>query len=174
MQLFLEMDRYLEVRLNGVNKGECLINIVNSMGTAGRGYPDFALCIGNDDHDEYMYSALHALDGTGITHETDGWYSCLNEPGKVPRLLPDFKGFSCIVGQKARYLMSNYMLRCSIHIPFSLLLLDAIVTTLMACSTARYYVDSVEETWELLEVLDKTSAQSRFAQSMGKSARACI
>ena len=110
--------RYLEVRLKGVNKGECLINIVNSMCNAngGRGgYPDFALCIGNDDHDEYMYSALHALDGTGITHETDGWYNCLNEPGKVPRLLADFKGFSCIVGQKARYTAHNVTLHPLAH-----------------------------------------------------------
>jgi hypothetical protein len=46
-------DRYLEVRLKGVNKGECLLGIMERLSqTPSVGPPDFAICIGNDDHDE--------------------------------------------------------------------------------------------------------------------------
>ena len=62
-ELFL-MDRYLEVRLKGVNKGECLLAMVRRMAESTLGPPDFAVAMGNDDHDEYMYAAMHALDGT--------------------------------------------------------------------------------------------------------------
>ena len=50
-------DMYLEVRLKGVNKGECLLSIVDHL-AANNGLPDFCLCIGNDDHDECEYNSM--------------------------------------------------------------------------------------------------------------------
>ena len=54
---------------------------------------------GNDDHDEYMYSALHWLDGAGKSSETEGWYSCLESHDSTvrsPPLPPSDQMFSII------------------------------------------------------------------------------
>merc|ERR1719223_1907910 len=94
-------------------------------GAAPAGGPvDFCMCLGNDDHDEFMYAALHAMDGTGKAEDTDGWFNCLNEPGKqLPQVRQDFVGYSAIVGRKA--------------------------------STARYYLEDVDKTWDLLSSLNQ-------------------
>jgi trehalose 6-phosphate synthase/phosphatase len=133
-------NRYLEVRLKGVNKGECLLSLMKRMAAqpgaapAG-GPPDFCMCIGNDDHDEFMYAALHACDGTSKPEDTDGWFNCLNEPGKqLPQVRQDFVGFSAIVGRKA--------------------------------STARYYLEDVDESWELLSILNQAAQRAQQNQSM--------
>ena len=133
-------NKYLEVRLKGVNKGECMLSLMRRMaaqpGVAPMGGPaDFCLTLGNDDHDEFMYAALHAVDGTGKPEDTDGWFNCLNEPGKeLPPVKQMFAGFSAIVGRKA--------------------------------STARYYLEDVEETWELLSVLNQAAQRAQKNQSM--------
>ena len=131
--------RYLEVRLKGVNKGECLMGLVKRLaeqpGAAPAGGPiDFCVCLGNDDHDEFMYAALHAMDGTGKAEDTDGWFNCLNEPGKrLPQVRPDFVGFSAIVGRKA--------------------------------STARCYLEDVDEAWDLLRILNQATQRAQHNQS---------
>ena len=133
-------NKYLEVRLKGVNKGECMLSLMRRMaaqpGPAPMGGPaDFCLTLGNDDHDEFMYAALHAVDGTAKPEDTDGWFNCLNEPGKeLPVVRQQFAGFSAIVGRKA--------------------------------STARYYLEDVEETWELLSVLNQAAQRAQKNQSM--------
>jgi trehalose 6-phosphate synthase/phosphatase len=71
-------EKYIEVRLKGVNKGELVLTVMRMLQDEPGGCPDFALCIGNDDHDEYMYSALHVIEGSS-ENETEGWYECLSK-----------------------------------------------------------------------------------------------
>ena len=128
-------DKYLEVRLKGVNKGECLLAMVRRMAESTLGPPDFAVAMGNDDHDENMYAAMHALDGTIQESETDGWFNCLKEPGRLmPQVREGFGGFSTIVGRKA--------------------------------STARYYLEDVDEAWELIRALNLAGKAAQQNQSM--------
>ena len=50
---------YVEARPEGVNKGEAVDRLVQSLDRASRGKQhDFVLCIGDDLSDEAMYSAL--------------------------------------------------------------------------------------------------------------------
>ena len=129
-------DKYLEVRLKGVNKGELVLTVMRQLQEESDGCPDFAICIGNDDHDEYMYSALHAINGSSKEDETEGWYNCLQQETKdnPVRTPNDFQSFSCIVGRRA--------------------------------TNARHYLEDVDEAWELLRVLRQTSATDRGARSM--------
>jgi hypothetical protein len=74
------------------------------------------------------------MDGTGKAEDTDGWFNCLNEPGKqLPQVRQDFVGYSAIVGRKA--------------------------------STARYYLEDVDETWELLRSLNQAGQRATQNQS---------
>lgn len=129
-------DTYLEVRLKGVNKGELVLTVMRQLQAQPDGCPDFAICIGNDDHDEYMYSALHAVEGVVGDEETEGWYNCLkSETAAQPIAIPsDFRSFSCIVGRRA--------------------------------TNARHYLEDVDETWELLRVLSESSARERRSRSL--------
>ena len=77
-------DKYLEVRIRGVNKGELVFNVLKDMEKAN-GTPDFVMCIGNDDHDEYMYLSLRALMNEHIDTNSSSWYSALSNPGR-PKL----------------------------------------------------------------------------------------
>jgi trehalose 6-phosphate synthase/phosphatase len=49
---------YVEVRIRGVNKGVCATTILNEL-QAGKGRPDFVLCMGDDRSDELMFEAVN-------------------------------------------------------------------------------------------------------------------
>jgi len=86
---------YLEVRLRGINKGELLERVFHSLANKAE-CPDFCLCIGNDDHDEYMFAQLHSLEGKELP--SGGMYDCMAGPMSLPT---GFHGYSCTVGRKA-------------------------------------------------------------------------
>jgi len=50
---------YVEVKLDGVNKGVAALNILGKLGNL-RGPPDFILCVGDDRSDEFMFEAVNA------------------------------------------------------------------------------------------------------------------
>ena len=50
---------YVEVKLDGVNKGAAALNILGKLSNF-RGPPDFVLCVGDDRSDEFMFEAVNA------------------------------------------------------------------------------------------------------------------